>query len=195
MSTVWQLNVHTKGNWNKPTLFFFCSLHFSQKRKIEGDSIYIRHSLLMLEVCIPFGGAVLQTLVSVFMLSSGFCFNTTLPCGLLHFLCISTIKDCTFTSCVASQLWFKENAVGQVTSALFESQPGSISGAIWCLPTPVFSCVCFLSLFSNLLVLIQQSAKANRDHRRVKPLHWWMILAKQLKVHNVIQHGVSAVSF
>uniref|UniRef100_A0A7N6BSU9 Protein 4.1 n=1 Tax=Anabas testudineus TaxID=64144 RepID=A0A7N6BSU9_ANATE len=30
---------------------FFCSFHFSQKRakKIEGDSIYIRHSLLMLE--------------------------------------------------------------------------------------------------------------------------------------------------
>lgn len=48
----------------------FCSLHFSQKRKkIEGDSIYIRHSLLMLEVCIPFGGAVLQTLVYVFVLS------------------------------------------------------------------------------------------------------------------------------
>lgn len=86
----------------KQTHTLFCSLHFSQKRKkIEGDSIYIRHSLLMLEVCIPFGGAVLQTLVYVFILwHNGFCFNTTLACGLLHILCISTINDCTFISCV-----------------------------------------------------------------------------------------------
>ena len=55
MSKVWQFDANTYGNWNKPTLF--CSFHFSQKRakKIEGDSIYIRHSLLMLEVCIPSG--------------------------------------------------------------------------------------------------------------------------------------------
>lgn len=152
----------------KQTHALFCSLHFSQKRKkIEGDSIYIRHSLLMLEVCIPFGGAVLQTLVYVFIL---FCFNTTLACGLLHILCISTINDCTFTLCVASPLWFQENAVEQVTSALFEFQAGSVRGSICRLPTPVFSCVCFRSLFSNLLVLIQQLAKANRDHRRVKSL-------------------------
>lgn len=59
MSKVWQFDASLQGNWNKPTLF--CSFHFSQKRakKIEGDSIYIRHSLLMLEVCIPSGEASL----------------------------------------------------------------------------------------------------------------------------------------
>lgn len=42
-----------------PTFFSF---HLSQKRakKIEGDSIYVRHSLLMLEVCIRFGDVNLQ---------------------------------------------------------------------------------------------------------------------------------------
>lgn len=51
-----------KGNWNKPAFFFFCSFHFSQKRakKIEDDSIYIRHSQLMLEVGIPSGDVGLQ---------------------------------------------------------------------------------------------------------------------------------------
>lgn len=73
MSKVWQLNASTRGNWNKPTLFF-CSFHFSQKRakKIEGDSIYIRHSLLMLEVCIP-SGDVSLCLYFLALWHNGFC--------------------------------------------------------------------------------------------------------------------------
>lgn len=69
-STVWHLNTWTR-TCNEPTLSFclsVCSFRFSQKRakKIEGDSIYIRHSLLMLEVCIPAGGTMVP--VCVFLL-------------------------------------------------------------------------------------------------------------------------------
>lgn len=54
MSEVWQFDSQLTGKL-KQTHTLFCSFYFSQKRakKIEGDSIYIRHSLLMLEVCIP----------------------------------------------------------------------------------------------------------------------------------------------
>lgn len=65
----------------------FCSFHFSQKRakKIEGGSIYIRHSLLMLEVCIPSGDISLCCLFLLF----GFCL-ITLARGMIHTFCIST---------------------------------------------------------------------------------------------------------
>lgn len=92
-------SVRTK---TKPTffLFVFVFLHSSQKRakKIEGDSIYIRHSLLMLEVCICFLFLFFcwrcRSPACLFLLFSFGCFDLTLACGTIHTLCICEDSPC-----------------------------------------------------------------------------------------------------
>lgn len=86
----------------------FCSLHFSQKRakKIEGDSIYIRHSLLMLEVCIPFGDISL-CLRFLALWHSSFCLISRLhvaPLTVLHQYNLLTVDNMVGMCACAVQL-------------------------------------------------------------------------------------------
>lgn len=99
------------------------SFHFSQKRakKIEGDSIYMRHSLLMLEVCIPSGDVGLR-LYFLALWRNGCCLISRLHVAWFTVFCINVdymiivfVCLCVCCSVTLIQL-FQESAVEFTTN-------------------------------------------------------------------------------